>query len=194
MLARGEVSGVRNALVDPLCQLVSAFTSTGVSSMPYEQMGPAILIVLVVLVAVGACAGSTTGGLKVDRFMAIIKNMRNETVRVLYPNRMRPVSVNGVILSDPQVGKILAFTTYYILLWALVTFVTCLYGVPAVDSFFSTLSCIANNGLGYGVTGAGGSFGQLPVISKWLMSFLMMAGRLELFTVIALFMPQFWRH
>lgn len=194
MLARGEVSGVRNALVDPLCQLVSAFTSTGVSSMPYEQMGPAILIVLVVLMDVGACAGSTTGGLKVDRFMAIIKNMRNETVRVLYPNRMRPVSVNGVILSDPQVGKILAFTTYYILLWALVTFVTCLYGVPAVDSFFSTLSCIANNGLGYGVTGAGGSFGQLPVISKWLMSFLMMAGRLELFTVIALFMPQFWRH
>lgn len=193
MAVQGEVHSVRNALVDPMCQLVSAFTSTGVTSMPYESMGAAIPTVIILLMAIGACAGSTTGGLKVDRFLAMMKSTRNETMRSLYPNRLQTVKVNGTILTEFQMSKILAFATWYLLLCAAVTLITTLSGYPLFDSMFGTLSCISNNGLGYGICGNGGDFSVFPDLSKWLMSLLMMAGRLELFTVLVLFVPSFWR-
>lgn len=193
MFSRGEYGGIKETVIDPLCQLVSAFTSTGVTSMPYESMGPAVLAVIMTLMMIGACAGSTTGGLKVDRFLALFKNIRNESQRTLYPNRVKCVMVNGTCLTDGAMGKVSAFFTWYVFLLVIVTVITAMYGFPLVDSFFGTLSCISNNGLGYGVCGIAGSFGAFPDMVKWLMSLLMLAGRLELFTVIVLFMPGFWK-
>lgn len=191
-LAAGSHGGLKEMLIDPMCQIVSASTSTGVTSMPYSQMRSAVTGVIMLLMAIGACAGSTTGGLKVDRFLAIFRNMKGETLRALYPNRMQCVRVNGAMLSDQQMGKILAFATWYLMLLLGVSLITAIYGgMPLLDSVFGVLSCISNNGLGYGV--CSGDFSAFPTLSKWLMSLLMMAGRLELFTILVLFLPSFWR-
>lgn len=114
LLISGEPRSLRNLLIDPLCQTVSAFTSTGVSSMPYEIMRPSVVAVLTLLMGIGACAGSTSGGLKTDRLLVICKNARNESRRILYPNRMNAIHVNGTYLSDGILIKIFAFLACYL--------------------------------------------------------------------------------
>lgn len=193
LLISGEPRSLRNLLIDPLCQTVSAFTSTGVSSMPYEIMRPSVVAVLTLLMGIGACAGSTSGGLKTDRLLVICKNARNESRRILYPNRMNAIHVNGTYLSDGILIKIFAFLACYLFLWLATTVITTMYGFPVFDSAFAVLSCLSNNGLGYGITGSEGSFSVFPDLVKWLMSGVMLAGRLEIFTIIVLFIPRFWR-
>lgn len=194
MLINGEGAGMKGLVIDPLCQLVSAFTSTGFASMHYETMGATVLAVIMTLMAIGACAGSTTGGLKVDRFLVLFKNMINESQHTLFPNCVKCVSVNSSSMTYGMMGRIFGFVMWYVVLVGAVTIITTMCGFPLTDSLFGSLSCISNNGLGYGVSGSAGSFGAFPGVVKWLMSFLMLAGRLELFTILVLFMPRFWKN
>ena len=107
----------------------------------------------------------------------------------LYPNRMMHVDVNGRMLNEGQMSRISAFIVLYLALILAGTPVLAACGFSFTDSLFATTSCIGNNGLGYGATG--GSFSVIPSGAKWMLSALMLVGRLELFTVIALFIPSF---
>ena len=106
---------------------------------------------------------------------------------------MNTVNINGQSIEPEKTNEIVAFISLFTILILVGGVVLVVQGFPIVDAFFSSLSCVANNGLGAGVTGITGSYDFLPPSGKWLMSFLMLAGRLEIMTLIAVFSPSFWR-
>lgn len=188
----GFAYDLNHILVYPLFHIISAITSTGFSIPEAEQWGSFPLFLTIILMICGACAGSTTGGLKVDRLMAIWDNLKNEIKKGVFPKRTYVVHLNGNALSSSLMSRITAFVSLYLLTVAIATGVVAMFGYTMTDSLFMVCSCIGCNGLGYGVTGAGGSFAFLPDSLKWLMTFLMLIGRLELFSFLVLFLPSFW--
>ena len=179
--------------IDPLFQIVSTLTSTGLTVGNYENWGSFVVALTFILMFFGASAGSTSGGAKIDRMLFLIKNIKNEIYRSLHPNAICSVRVNGKVLAPEVVNKVIAFLCIYVILIAVGGIVLTATGTPLVDAFFSAFSCIGNTGLGAGVTGYGGSYDIISDIGKWVLSLLMLMGRLELFTVLLLFTRTFWR-
>lgn len=175
----------------PLFHIVSAITTTGFSITDLSAWGPPALMLTILLMLCGACAGSTTGGLKVDRIYVLWKNFINEVKRTVFPKRTYLVSLDGSPLASTLVTRVAAFTAIYLLVGAIATFAATLYGYNLQDSIFMMLSTLGCNGLGYGATAGG--YGTLPALIKWLMIVLMLVGRLELFTFLVLLVPSFWR-
>lgn len=192
-LIRGEASGIDGLLTYPLFHVVSAITSTGFSVAGAESWGPASLFVTIVLMICGACAGSTTGGLKIDRLIVLWQNLRNETRVTAFPKRTYVVRLNGSALDNSLLSRVSAFVSIYLLVIVILTVIVTLYGYSLDDSVFMVCSAVGCNGLGYGVTGVSGGYGLLPDGIKWLLTCAMLLGRLELFTYLVLFIPGFWR-
>lgn len=192
IIARGQFNTWQDITINPLFQIVSTITSTGYSSTNYELWGPFILSLMFVMMFSGACAGSTSGGAKIDRLLFLIKNCRNEIYRCIHPNAILSVRVNGKVVSPDLVNKVIAFLCIYMLLVVAGGLVLSAFEVPLVDAFFSAFSCVSNTGLGSGITGYGSSYEILPDAGKWVLSLLMLIGRLEIFTVLVLFTPDFW--
>ncbi len=193
IIARGQVHSWQDVTINPLFQIVSTITSTGFTVSNFENWGPLVLSLTFVLMFFGACAGSTSGGAKIDRILYLFKNARNELYRCIYPNAILSVKVSDKVVNPDLVTKVIAFLCIYIILIAAAGTVISAAGVPIVDAFFSSFSCMSNTGLGAGVTGYGGSYDLLPDFAKWVLSFMMLVGRLEIFTVLVLFVPAFWR-
>lgn len=192
IIANNQVKSWESVIIDPLFQIVSALTSTGLTVGNFENWGAFVIALMFLLMFFGASAGSTSGGAKIDRLLFLIKNIRNEIYRSLHPNAICSVRVNGKVLSPELVNKVIAFLCIYVILIMVGGIVLTATGIPLVDAFFSAFSCIGNTGLGAGVTGYGGSYDIIPDIGKWVLSFLMLIGRLELFTVLLLFTRTFW--
>lgn len=180
-----------NVIVDPLFQVVSTVTSTGFSVTDYQSWGAFVFPILLVLMFVGASAGSTSGGCKLDRINFLFKNCSNEISKCIHPNRVYSVSINGRVQSPELVSKVMAFLWLYMGLIIFGGMMLVLMGMPISDSLFASLSCVGNTGLGAGVTAD--SFADVPALGKWLLSFLMLVGRLEIFTVLVLMTRGFWR-
>ncbi|MDE6452571.1 MAG: TrkH family potassium uptake protein [Muribaculaceae bacterium] len=193
ILTQGKWDGWQDLTINPLFQIVSTLTSTGFTPTNFESWGPLVLALVMAMMMFGACAGSTSGGAKIDRLLFLIKNCRNEIYRCIYPHAIMSVRVNGRVVSPDIVNKVIAFLCIYMLLILLGGTVLTGMGVPLIDAFFSAFSCMSNTGLGAGITGFGGSYDMLPDAAKWLLSLLMLTGRLEIFTVLLLFAPSFWR-
>lgn len=193
ILIRHQAENWEQAVVDPLFQIVSTITSTGFSTSNYEAWGPFVLSLTFVMMFFGACAGSTSGGAKIDRILYLFKNAHNELYRSLYPNAILSVKVNDRVVNTELVNKVIAFLCIYMLLVVGGGLALTACGVPIIDSFFSSFSCLSNTGLGAGITGFGGSYDILPDAAKWILSFLMLTGRLEVFTVLVILTPAFWR-
>lgn len=193
IVTRGNYTGWQSVTVDPLFHIVSAVTSTGFSAGDWEGWGFFVLTLTFFMMYIGACAGSTTGGAKVDRVLYMFKNFILVVKRYIRPRLMRSISVNDQHIDNEKGSEILAFMVIYTLLIVFGGLVLVAQGFPIVDAFFSSFSCVSNNGLGAGVTGITGSYDFLPSSGLWIMSFLMLAGRLEIMTIIALFLPSFWR-
>ncbi len=193
VIGSGAYSGWESITIDPLFHIVSAMTSTGLGAGNFESWGALTLVVTMSMMYVGACAGSTTGGAKIDRVLYLLKSFRIEVKRAIRPRAIMPVSVNGQFVTPERSNEIVSFLMIYTLMIIFGGVVLSAMGFPIVDAFFSSFSCMSNNGLGAGVTGITGSYDFLPAAGKWVMSFLMLAGRLEVFTVIVLFAPSFWR-
>ena len=174
-----------------LFQISSSITSTGLTYSNFAAWGTLPLMIIILLMMCGACAGSTTGGIKVDRVAVLFKNIRNEIVLTLFPRHIKMVEFGKGVLSDSALIRVMAFITIYILIVIAGALVMSGYGYTVTDSFFASASCMGNNGLGFGATGAG--YGELPDPLMWLFSLEMLVGRLEIFTVLVLFYTPFWR-
>ena len=168
-------------------------TSTGFSAGNWEGWGILVLTITFFMMYVGACAGSTTGGAKIDRLLYMLKTFLNVVRQYVRPRLLHSVNVNGQHLDSERSNEIVAFIFIYSMLIVVGGLVLVAQGFPIVDAFFSSFSCVSNNGLGAGITGITGSFDFLPAFGKWVMSLMMLAGRLEIITLIALFVPDFWR-
>lgn len=193
ILAKGQYSSWDNLTLDPLFQIISTITSTGYTVSNFENWGSLVMALMFMLMFFGACAGSTSGGAKIDRMLYLLKNTRNELYRCVHPNSIMSVRINGKVIPAEITDKVIAFLCIYVMVIMVGGIVLTAFDIPLVDAFFSAFSCVSNTGLGAGVTGYGGSYDLIPGTAKWVLSLLMLTGRLELFTVLILFTPGFWK-
>lgn len=192
-LVTGGYRGFTDLFVRPIFLVASAGTSTGYSYGDFEAWGSVTFVMVIFMMTVGACAGSTTGGMKIDRLLVMCKNMRVQIRKTLFPNHIEYVRLNGRVVDHETMSRISAFATSYLCIMLIGTLVVCAMGIDFDDSLFGVVSCMGNSGLGYGITGVGGGYGLLPDAVKWLMSILMLVGRLEIFTILILLTARFWR-
>lgn len=193
MLLSGCPFSFESMVLDPLFQVISAITSTGYASADYEAWGSLVFILLLVLMYSGACIGSTSGGAKLDRVIVFLRNSRNEISSTINSNTVYSVHDGNKNLNSSSVGRIVTFLGIYAVTLIVGSLLLLAFGIKAGDSFFAVFSCTSNVGLGYGLTGFDGGFVLLPTEAKWVLSFMMYIGRLELLTVFVLLMPSFWR-
>lgn len=185
--------GMEESFRKSLFQVISLQTSTGFATDDYMQWTPVLWGLLTIIMLMGACAGSTTGGLKCIRMVILAKVSRNEFKHILHPNAILPVRINKQVISPSIVSTVLAFCFIYITIIVIGTLLMMAMGVGAEESMGCVISSIGNMGPGLGETGPAYSWNALPDATKWLLSFLMLLGRLELFTVLLLFTPDFWK-
>ena len=184
---------IEEAFRKSLFQVISLHTSTGFATTDY-MLWPSILWgCLIIVMVVGACAGSTTGGIKCIRMVILSKISKNEFKHIIHPNAVLPVRVNKQVISPSIQSTVLAFTFLYVVIVIISTLIMMGLGVGFLESLGTVISSIGNMGPGLGLFGPAYSWSALPDISKWLLSFLMLLGRLELFTVLLLFSSDFWK-
>lgn len=185
---------LEHAFRSALFQVVSFTTTTGLFNDDAAQWPHVTWIVLAVCMFVGGCSGSTAGGIKSIRCVMLIKVVANEFKQILHPNAVLALRVDGANVPFSKRVTLLAFLSLYIMLAVACAFVMTAFGVDFVNSITITLSCLGNVGPTLGVEiGPTMSWSSLPVFAKWISSFLMLVGRLELFSVMVLFSPEFWR-
>ncbi|MBD5358195.1 MAG: TrkH family potassium uptake protein [Bacteroides sp.] len=193
LFVRGLAHTIDDVTIDPLFQAISILSSTGLTEPDFSDWGPISVILLVIMMIMGACAGSTSGGAKIDRFIVLFKFLKNEFFKMMHPNAVTTVCINGKGTPTPVLMKTLAFLFIYMIVIVIGGSLLTLIGLPLKDSFFICLSAISNTGLGTDITGVSGNFYYVPDVAKWLLSFIMLIGRLELFTILLLFIPSFWK-
>lgn len=155
-------------------------TSTGFATDDYMLWTPILWGLLTIVMIMGACAGSTTGGLKCIRMVILAKVSRNESKHILHPNAVLPVRVNKQVISPSIVSTVLAFFFLYFIIAIIGILIMMGMGIDAEESIGCVVSSIGNMGPGLGDTGPAYSWNSLPDAAKWLLSFLMLLGRLEL--------------
>src|SRR5690554_5920445 len=183
-------SAVRHALF----QVVSVITTTGFISADYTMWTPFLTIFFFGMMFLGGSAGSTSGGIKVMRHLIMIKNGLLEFKRTLHPHAILPVRYNTKAVPQPIVFNILGFFILYMLSFIIGTLVFSWLGLDFKTALGGAASTLGNIGPGLGNLGPVDTYANLPSAAKWWSSFLMLIGRLELFTVLILLTPFFWRN
>jgi len=181
------------AFRDSIFQVVSIVTTTGYGTSDYLTWVPSAVILIFILMFVGGSAGSTGGGMKIVRIALLFKNSILEFKRLLHPNAIIPVKFNHHSVSEQVIRNILVFFVLYIFVFAIGVVIMALLGLDFETAIGSTITCLGNIGPGIGEVGPSSNFYLLPAASKWVLSFLMLTGRLELFTVLIILSPAFWK-
>lgn len=178
-----------------LFQVVSFLTSTGLYSDDAGKWPHVTWIILAICMFIGGCAGSTAGGVKCIRFVMILKIIRNEFKQILHPNAVLPVRIGETLIPASTRMRILPFITLYLgMFFISATFFTAI-GIDVINAITMCLSCLSNVGPTLGVEiGPTMSWAEIPVICKWFCSTMMLIGRLEIFSVLILFTPEFWKN
>ena len=189
-LVYGEGEG---AFRHGLFQVLAVVTTTGFVSADYTMWTPFLTIFFFGLMFLGGSAGSTAGGVKVVRHLLMIKNGLLEFKRTLHPNAIIPVRYNNKSVSQEIVYNILAFFIVYMLLFIIGALVLGAMGIDFETAIGGAASSLGNVGPAFGSLGPVDNFGALPAAGKWWCALLMLFGRLELFTVLILLTPYFWR-
>ena len=174
-------------------QVISVFTTTGFSTNDYAQWGPVFLILFLILMVICGCSGSTSGGLKTVRALVLAKNIFGEFGRLLNPRAIIPIRLNSHALSFETVQRLLAFSFLYIFIIVFSWGIFILAGMPFVEALGASVTSISNVGPGFGENGPLGSFANTSGFVKIYMALLMIVGRLEIFTVLILLTPAFWK-
>jgi trk system potassium uptake protein TrkH len=150
-------------------------------------------MLFLIILLLGACAGSTSGGVKMIRYQLLIKNSITEIRKLLHPNAIVPVRHNGRSVPGDIIAKVSAFVLTYLAIFVIGSLMLSITGLDLKTSMGSVAACMANIGPGLGLTGPAGNYSQVSDFGKWLLSALMLLGRLELFTVLIIFTPYFWK-
>jgi trk system potassium uptake protein TrkH len=174
-------------------QVTSIITSTGYIAADYPSWPPVGQFILFFLPFIGACAGSTGGGIKVSRFMILCKGIKANFTRLLHPRAVIHLRANGRQLEQSVVSNVQTFFSLYVLTFAAASLVFSLYGFDLVTAISLTASCVNNVGSGFGIIGPAMNYGQLPAWILYFLSLLMLMGRLELYAILIVFSRDFWR-
>ena len=178
---------------DGLFTVISAMTSTGYTTSDYVLWAPVLWVLVLFLMLTGGCAGSTAGGIKWVRLVIIVKNAFAEFKRRIHPNAIIPVKLNGKPVGQQSINNTMAFMFLYMFIIGVTTLVFCACGVNFEESIGTAISAMGNVGISIGPFGPAGNYASFPVVGKWVMTLVMLIGRLEIFTVWLLFSPTLWK-
>jgi trk system potassium uptake protein TrkH len=172
-------------------QAVSIGTTTGFTTTDY-YLWPGFLPILLLMASyIGGCAFSTGGGIKVIRIMLLFKQGYREVLRLIHPNAIFAIKVNGKALPAKVVGAVWGFFAMYVFCFSIMHLFLMSTGLDVVTSFSAVTACLNNLGPGLGEVGA--NFGDINSPSKWVLCIAMLLGRLEIFTLLVVLTPAFWR-
>ncbi|MEK9680688.1 MAG: TrkH family potassium uptake protein [Pelagibacteraceae bacterium] len=184
-----------DALRDAAFNVTSIITGTGYTTKDYSAWGNFAVFFFLVLMFIGGCSASTTCGIKVFRFQIIVSFIDRQIKQIFYPNGVFPIKYNNQNINDRFLTSVLAFVCLYIFIFFIITILLSLTGLDLITSVSAAATSISNVGPGLGpVIGPDGNFFILSNSAKWILSLGMLLGRLELLTVLVLFLPSFWRN
>ncbi len=187
-----EGLNIEQSFRDSLFTTLAIVTTTGFVTADYELWALPLTFLVFMLMFTGGSAGSTGGGLKMVRLLLIIKNSLAEFRRQLHPRAVIPVRLNNRAVPSPIMFNILAFFVVYVLIFIFSSLIMTLIGLDMVSALASVIASLGNIGPGLGIVGPATNYAAIPDVGKWFLSFLMLLGRLELFTVLLLFTSAFW--
>lgn len=173
-------------------QSVAIITTTGFGTADYELWPPLALSVLFLLFFVGGMAGSTGGGPKVIRHILLFKNSVKEMKQLIHPQAILPVRLDNDVVPQDVMRNVLSFIVLYFMLNGLGIVIMSALGLDLISAFGATIASVGNIGPGFGSVGPTDNYAHIPALGKWVLSIMMMIGRLEIFTVLILFAPSFW--
>ena len=174
-------------------QVVSILTTTGYGSADWESWGAFPQVLLVILMFIGGMAGSTGGGVKVIRMQILVSQIRIELRRLIHPHAVIPLKIGLKLIDEGIVRNVVTFLLAFTMILAASTALLTLLGIDMVTAFGAAIASLSNIGPGLGEVGSSDNYGWMPGAAKWLLVWLMMLGRLEVFTVLVMFSRHFWR-
>ena len=175
--------------------VVSILTGTGYVTKEFDNWGSFPLIFFLILMFIGGCAGSTTCGIKIFRVQILYLFLINQLKKIIYPRGIFIIKYDNNSVDEKFMASIISFIYLYVIIFFIITALLSLSGLDFITSISGAATSISNVGPGLGTTiGPNGSFSLLPDFSKWVLSIGMILGRLELFAILVLFLPSFWRN
>tara|TARA_B100000029_G_scaffold194752_2_gene192774 strand:- start:477 stop:1319 length:843 start_codon:yes stop_codon:yes gene_type:complete len=175
--------------------VVSILTGTGYVTHQFDSWGSFPLIFFLILMFIGGCAGSTACGIKIFRIQILYTFLKNQLKKIIYPRGVFIIKYDNNNLDDKFMSSIISFIYLYITIFFIITAFLSLSGLDFITSISAAATSISNVGPGLGnIIGPNGNFSLLPDVSKWILSIAMILGRLELFAILVLFLPSFWRN
>lgn len=189
------MNGTYDSFVDAVryagFQVISAMTTTGFTTTDFYLWPGSVPIMMMLVAFIGGCAGSTAGGMKVIRIILLYRQSAREIKRLIHPRAIIPVKIGGQTTSPTVMDAVWGFFFLYIATFALITIALNSTGIDSVTAFSAAAACITN--LGPGLAEVGSNYSSLNSEAKLILSFAMLAGRLEIYTLLVLFAPAFWR-
>ncbi len=192
MLFRTDTYEAQESITQGVFEVVSIATTTGFGTADFSAWPSFLPIMLFLGAFVGGCAGSTGGGMKVIRVLLLFKQGQREIRRLIHPNAVIPVKVGGKVVPDRVLESVWGFVSVYMSLFIFMTLLLMATGLDFVTAFSAVSASINNLGPGLGEVAA--HYGDINATAKWILCFAMLLGRLEVFTLLVLFSPMFWRY
>ena len=178
-----------------LFNIISILTGTGYVNAQFDNWGSFSLVLFLVLMFIGGCAGSTTCGVKIFRIQILYSFIITSLKKIIYPKGIFVLKYDQNPIDDKFISSIISFIYLYLIIFFLITALLSLAGLDFITSISGAATSISNVGPGLGsIIGPNGDFSSLPDVSKWILSVGMILGRLELFAILVLFLPSFWRN
>ncbi len=188
-------SSVQLNLRSILFNIISILTGTGYVNAQFDNWGGFSLILFLVLMFIGGCAGSTTCGIKIFRIQILYSFVLNQLKKIIYPKGIFILKYNQNPVDEKFIASIISFVYMYLVIFFVIAILLSLSGLDFVTSISGAATSISNVGPGLGsIIGPNGNFSSLPDISKWILALGMILGRLELFAILVLFLPSFWKN
>ena len=193
LLGLNEIPVLEEKLRTSLFQIISILTTTGYATADYTKWAPVGQGIILVLMFIGGCAGSTAGGMKVGRYLIMLGRVKIEIKKMIHPKALIPVRFGDRILSDGLVINVLQFFFIYIFLIIIGIVIMSILGLDILSSFAAVVSCIGNVGPGFGSVGPTQNYAFVPDAGKYVLSVLMLLGRLEIYPILVLLFVEYWK-
>jgi len=189
----GSERSFEEAFRHSLFQVTSTISTTGYATTDYTIWPAPAYVLIFLLIFAGGSTGSTTGGIKMARHLISLRNLRNVTVRLQHPNAIMPVKLNGQLIPDNINSLTTVFIQLYIIIFIVGMMIIMISGIPAIEAAGASAASLSCVGPGLGLSGNMGNYAHFNATAKAIMVLLMIIGRLEIFTMLALFTRTFWR-
>ena len=186
-------SGIGQAIRHSAFQVVTIITTTGYATADFNLWPVFSKTILFFLMFIGGCAGSTTGGIKNIRFLILFKAIKRDLLKIIHPKAIYSVRVDGKTINDQTLSEVLGFFFMYIMVFCGAILIISIEGKDLVTTITSVATTIGNVGPGLGIVGPRGNFSSFTDLSKMVFSFCMIVGRLEIYPILLLIFPSFWR-